>query len=247
MSRRWSSPRFRRRTSWALVLAAAAGAVAAVALRMENTPDFPRQRLVDEPAQVAPQPQLAQLTRAEAIRVFETSSRFVRTAVAHRRLRDAYDLVGPELRGGMSRVEWAKGENPVVPFPAVGIVNWSVAYSYRNDVALDVSLVAKPGSDTVGKTFRIELRRRTRAAPWKVVAWLPNGISGAGNVRSIARRQAEAAAEAEQTSAPLAAWWLFFPVSLLALALLLPLVLWLRAWLAGRRAERDYRASRGLP
>jgi hypothetical protein len=229
---------------WSLGVAAAAAALAAVALGMRNTPDFPQQNLVDEPAQVVPQPRLARLSRADALVVFETSSRFVRTAVAQRELDAAYDLVGPELRGGMSRSEWAKGANPVVPFPAVGIANWAVAYSYRDDVALDVSLVAKPGSDTIGKTFRIELKRAARTAPWRVVAWLPNGVSGPGNVRSIARRQAAAAAAAEQAGPTLGAWWLLFPASLFSLVFLLPLLLWLRSWRAGRKAEQAYRAAR---
>jgi hypothetical protein len=244
VSRRLSSPRFRRRALSTAGLAAVAAAVTGLALGLRNTPDFPAQHLVDRPAQVAPRPRPERLNHDDAQLVFATSSRFVRTAVVHRRLVEAYDLVGPELRGGLSRSEWARGANPVVPFPAVGIVDWQVAYSYRNDVALDLSLVAKPGSDTIGKTFRIELRRRARTAPWKVVAWMPNGISGAGNVRSIARR--EAAAPAPPT-ATLGAWWLLFPVSLISLAFFLPLALWLRGWRAGKRAERAYRAGRGLP
>jgi hypothetical protein len=222
----------------------AAAAVAGLVLGVHNTPDFPAQHVVDRPAQVAPQLRLERLTRDDARLVFATSSRFVRTAVVRRRLVEAYDLVGPVLRGGLSRSEWARGGNPVVPFPAVGIVDWQVAYSYRNDVALDISLVARPGSDTIGKTFRIELRRHARTAPWKVVAWVPNGVSGAGNVRSIARREA---AVPVRTRPALGAWWLLFPVSLISLAFLLPLALWLRAWHAGRRAERAYRSGRGLP
>jgi hypothetical protein len=245
---RWrSSPRFRRRTLWATGLVAAAGGVAAVALGSENAPDFPRQHLTDRPAQVERVPRIARLTKADTARVVATSTRFVRTAVAHRQLRAAYDLVGPELRGGLGREEWARGDNPVVPFPAVGIAGLGVAYSYRDDVALDLALVAKPGSDTVGKTFRIELRRRGAAAPWRVVSWLPLGVSGSGNVRSAAAEQARAAQAAARTGPALAAWWLAFPLALLSLGLLLPVGLGVRSWRAGRRAERAYRDSLGRP
>jgi hypothetical protein len=243
---RWrSSPRFRRRTLWAAGLAAAAGGIAAVALGSENVSDFPPQHLADRPARVEQVPRIARLSKADTALVVATSTRFVRTAVAHRHLRAAYDLVGPELRGGLGREEWARGDNPVVPFPAVGIAGLGVAYSYRDDVALDLALVARPGADTVGKTFRIELRRAGATAPWRVVSWLPLGVSGAGNVRSVAAEQAQTAQAAARTGPALAAWWLAFPLALLSLALLLPLGLGVRSWRAGRRAERDYRASLG--
>lgn len=245
MSRWQSSPRFRRRALWTLAVVVAAAGLAGIGLGMKNTPDFPKQRLVDRPAQVAPVLRIERLSRAETVRVLDFSTRFVRTAVAHRRLSEAYDMVGPELRGGLSRNEWATGDNPVVPFPAVGIADWSVAYSYRNDVALDLALVAKPGSDTIGKTFRIELTRGRAAGPWRVVSWVPNGLSGPGNVRSIARRQSEVVQQPATTT--LGAWWLLFPASLLSLALVLPAAIWLRSWRTARRAEQAYRAQRGAP
>ena len=244
MSRWRSSPRLRRRAYWAAGLLSAGGALAALALGTQNRSDFPEQRLVDEPAQVVRVPKLAHLSRRDALAVLDTSTRFVRTAVAHRDLRNAYDLVGPDLRGGLTRAEWATGANPVVPFPAAGIAEWALVYSYRNDVALDLALVAGPGSDTVGKTFRIELRRAAREAPWRVVSWLPNGLSGPGNVRSLAQRQAQA--PPGPRTATLGAWWLAFPVALLSLALVLPLGLWLRHWHAHRKADRAYRAERGM-
>jgi hypothetical protein len=243
---RWrSSPRFRRRTWWTVALLSTAGALAAIAVGMPNTPDFPEQHLVDEPAQLVTEPPRAPLTKADAAAVLATTSRFLRTAVAHRHLRGAYDLVGPELRAGMTRAEWAKGAIPVVPFPAARLHAWTLAYAYRNDVALDVGLIAKPGSDTVAKAFRIELRRRSAGTPWKVVSWQPMGISGAGNVHSL-RARLRAAPPPPPQPATLGAWWLAFPVALVSLALLLPLAIWLRAWRVGRQAERAYRASRGL-
>src|SRR3954454_17694613 len=194
MSGRWASPRFRRRMFWLGGLAAAAAGLALLGAEMQNTPEFPEQHLRNDPVQVISEPAAARLTELDKAQLLATSTKFVRTAVVHRHLREAYDLIGPDLRGGMTRAEWAKGDNPVVPFPAVGIATWAVAYSYPNDAGLDIALVAKPGSDTIGKTFRIELQRSARSAPWRVVSWLPNGVSGAGNVKSIANRQSEVAA-----------------------------------------------------
>jgi hypothetical protein len=213
---------------------------------MQNTPDVPVQRFAARPAQVLREPRPKALTRAEAGQIWETATRFLRTAVQRRQLRSAYDLVGPELRGGMTRAEWSTGANPVVPFPVSGIHKWTLAYAYRNDVALDVGLIAKPGSDTVAKAFRIELARRSSHAPWKVVSWQPIGVSGPGNVNSIRQKLLAAPPEPPPSTITLAAWWLAFPAALLSLVLLLPVGLWVRSWRAGRRAERDYRNAVGL-
>lgn len=241
---RWrSSPRFRRRSWLALALLAAAGGLTAVGLRLDSSADPAPQPVRNRPAAVLAEPRPQALTHAESSQVWATTTRFLRTAVAHRHLRSAYALVGPELRGGMGRAEWAKGANPVVPFPVARIAGWSLAYAYRDDVALDLGLLAKPGSDTVAKSFRIELKRRAAGTPWRVVAWIPLGVSGPGNVRSI---RAKALSAPPPRATKLAGWWLAFPGALLSLALVLPFVVWLRAWRTGRRAERAYRETVGL-
>jgi hypothetical protein len=226
-----------------LALLGTAGGLAAVALALGNTPDYPPQHLRAQPAQFTPEPRPKALTRAEAAQVWGATTRFLWTAVSHRQLRTAYDLVGRELRGGMTRAEWSSGANPVVPFPVASVESWTLAYAYRNDVALDLGLIARPGSDTVAKTFRIELQRRAAGAPWRVVSWMPVGISGPGNVRSIRATYRQAPPPDTTT---LTAWWLAFPGALLALVVVLPAALWLRSWRTGRKAERAYRDAVGL-
>ena len=46
-----------------------------------------------------------------------------------------------------------------VRLAVAGLATWSVLYSYQDDVALDLALLAKPGGDIVGKSFTIELKR----------------------------------------------------------------------------------------
>jgi hypothetical protein len=228
---------------WAAALVAAAGGVVAVGFATENVSEHPAPATGTARPQVASLPEATVLSKADALALVRASRRFVTAAVARQRLEAAYDMVGPELRSGLTRAEWTHGANPVVPFPAIGIADVGFAYSYPNDVALDLALVARPGSDTIGKTFRIEFRRPRAAAPWRVVAWLPFGVSGAENVRSLARQQAETARLERETGPPRATWWLAFPVALLSCVLLLPLYLGARSWRAARRAERDYRAA----
>ena len=47
----------------------------------------------------------------------QVAIRFVQTAVARENLEEAWELVGPNLRGGLTRKEWISGDNPVVPYP----------------------------------------------------------------------------------------------------------------------------------
>jgi hypothetical protein len=226
---------------WAAALVAAAGGVVAVGFATTNVSEHPEPATGTRPPQVVSLPEATVLSKADALALVRASRTFVTAAVARRHLDVAYDMVGPELRSGLTRAQWMHGANPVVPFPAIGIADVGFAYSYPNDVALDLALVARPGSDTIGKTFRIEFRRPRTAAPWRVVAWLPFGVSSAANVQSLARRQAATERLEEDTGAPLATWWLAFPTGLLCCALVLPVYLGVRSWRATRRAERDYR------
>jgi len=136
---RWrSSPRFRRRVTWAAALAAAVGGVVAIALASTNVSEHPLPATGTEPPQVASLPEATVLSKADALALVQASRKFVVAGVARRHLDVAYDMVGPELRSGLTRAEWTHGANPVVPFPAIGIADVGFAYSYPNDVALDL-------------------------------------------------------------------------------------------------------------
>jgi len=243
---RWSSHRFRRRALWAAAAAAAAAGVVVPTVLLGNTAKPEPERFSNRPTWIYHEPKAARLTSLDRRVALDTSIRFVRTAVARQRLDEAYALAAPELRQGLTKRQWMTGNIPVVPFPAVGVAQWDVAYSYENDVAFQLSLVAKPGaSPVVGKTFTIELVRRKRGLPWRVVSWTPLGISGSNNDVEIAAQQDALAAQAVKRGAPLGTWWLALPAGLLALVVLIPIGVGVRSWLAGRRAERDYRAERG--
>ena len=91
------------------------------------------------------------------------------------------------MKAGQTRRSWDTGNNNVIPFPAIGIANWSVLYAYRDDVALDLGVVGDPHSDWAGKTFTIEFKRyKSQPRDWLVAAWVPKGIGGAGQIKSVA-------------------------------------------------------------
>jgi hypothetical protein len=236
MGRRLSSYRFRRRLAWATgITVVVAGAVAG-AVWVGNTGKSRETPLTNKPVWVYHEPRLHRLSHRERLELLATSTHFVRTAVARKHLDEAWNLLGPEMRAGQTRKSWNSGTTNVVPFPVVGIAAWNVAYSYEGDVAFDLALVSKPGHDVVGKSFTIELKRYPgRGNRWLVAAWVPRGITTAGQSKAIA-----AEPPPPPPRAPLSSTWLLVPVSLLALIVLTPLAVVLRSLVQNRRAAKRY-------
>jgi len=235
--RRLQSPRFRRRLGWSSIFVAATSAVVAGSILIGNTGRRLDTPVTRSPAWVYREPQVLRLTPAARRELLSRSLAFVQTAVTRKDVDRAYDMVSPQLRQGMSRRAWHTGNIPVVPFQASGLLQWNVAYSYTDDVGLDLALLAPKNSDTVGKTFRIELKRYGKR--WLVEAWVPQGISSAKNVVSL-RKQI---ADQPEPKAPLGAVWLMVPLGVVGVALLVPVGLAVRSWRLGRRAIREYEAG----
>jgi hypothetical protein len=238
MRGRLGSHRFRRRLAWCAFALAALFVVVGGSILIGNTGKSTKTPVSNKPAWVYHEPKLHKLSQRERLDLLDTSSHFVDTAVARRRLDEAWDLLGPEMRAGQTRRSWDSGTNNVVPFPVAAIIAWKVLYSYENDVAFDLALAAKPGEDLVGKSFTIELKRYpSRGNRWLVAAWVPKGVSGAGQSKSAAATAAEVS---KPTKATLSARWLFVPLAALGLIVLVPLLLGLRTYVVHRRRARRY-------
>jgi len=112
------------------------------------------------------------------------AGRFILTAVARENLDEAYGLVGPQLKAGLTRAQWRTGNIPVVPFP-VNLLKLSpmkVDYSYKDHALLEVALLPKPGSKVNGEKvkaqlFYLELRAygKGKNRRWLVTDWVPRG------------------------------------------------------------------------
>ena len=192
--------------------------------------------LIDKPAQVYREPPAMRLTSSDRRELFNTASVFIRTAVARKHLDSAWNMLGPEMKAGQTRKSWDTGDNNVVPFPAVGIANWQVLYAYKDDVALDLGVVGDSHSDWAGKTFTIEFKRyKSQPKNWLVAAWVPKGVGGAGQIKSVA-----AAPVAPPTVAAVSAKWLLAPLAFLG-ALAISLSGWgIRSVVKQRRAAKRY-------
>ena len=221
---------------WSVGSLSAVGAIVTSAILIGNTGHSTATKLIDKPAQVYHEPAHMSLTAADRRRLFDTAARFIQTAVARKHLDTAWDMLGPEMKAGQTRKSWDTGNNNVVPFPAVGIANWGVFYAYRDDVALDLSVVGAKNSDWAGKTFTIELKRYPgHHSDWLVASWVPKGVGGAGQIRSVA-----AEPPPPPIKAPLSAKWLLAPLGIFGF-LVFSLSIWgVRSLVVQRRAAKKY-------
>ncbi|MFL5926409.1 MAG: hypothetical protein ACJ77E_05690 [Gaiellaceae bacterium] len=245
MGRRLSSPRFRRRLYWLSGTTCGVAGLIFVGFHYSNT-GHSTATAIDrtKKAWVYKVPARMHLTKRDRSDLFQTSDRFIRTAVARKQLDGAWDLLGPEMKAGQTRKSWDSGFNNVVPFKADGIEAWSILYAYDNDVAVDVSLVSrgKGKSAWAGKTFTLELKRyAAHPRHWLVASWVPKGIGGGGTL-SPNRRSGP---PPPPVKAKLSPTFLLVP-ALFLLTLLLVLGLWaVRSVVRGRRATRRYAEALG--
>jgi hypothetical protein len=236
MNGRFSSPRFRRRLLWCVGSLGVLGVIASGGIMVGNTGHSHATPLIDKPAAVYHEPKAVSLTRGDRRELFLAASSFIKTAVARKHLDSAWDMLGPEMKAGQTRKSWDTGNNDVVPFPAVGIANWNILYSYRDDVAIDLGVVGDTHSDWAGKTFTIELKRYpSHPHDWLVASWVPKGVGGVGQIKSVA-----AIPPPPPPQAPLSARWLLVPVSIFGL-FVLTLIGWgIRSAVRQRRNARKY-------
>jgi hypothetical protein len=171
---RWPlrSRRSRRGFFWSLLGIGVLVAIAALFALGPNKNAAP-QVFSDDPV-IVPAPQIKAPLTDEARRV---AARFVQTAVAREHLAEAWSLVGPNLRGGLTREEWITGNNPVVPYPIdkLEVAPFKIDYSYTDSALLEIALIPRKGSGVRSLVFFLTLRKigTEPSARWVVDNWVP--------------------------------------------------------------------------
>jgi hypothetical protein len=209
------------------------------------------------------EPKRAPFTAADKRAVRPVLKRFIDAAVARHDVSRAWDVSAPNLKEGLTRRQWDKGDIPVVPYPAAdrGLGTWSyVEYSYTDTVGLEVFLFPQPGSGYSAMTADVELIK-DRQGRWLVDYWLPKRFHGPP---ALAAQTAKKVNKAKRSTAKVkrkhrvttpkqfvpergraADYWWTIPVALLSLIVLVPGLIMLFIWYRNRRAYQAYMRSTG--
>jgi hypothetical protein len=240
-----TSPRLRRRLGWlgAACLAAAALGTVVVVLPEKNAPRT--EGAAPSPPDVSLTDQrTVPLRKADRRAINRTLDRFVSTAVVRRHVADSYELATPTLRAGTTRRQWAAGEIPVYPYPAAGqqFHGWRLAYSYANEVGLDLLIQPRTGAKTGPISFEVSLKRI--GGRWLVNSFVPGATFSAPKEKPVVLAAKDFTPNPVVNTVPkkhLGTLWIVLPLALLGLVLLAPLSVFVVHWQRDRRAMRRYR------
>jgi hypothetical protein len=245
MRRLLESRRRRKRVALVLGVAFLGGVAALLGLHLSNTAHPQKETFEPGKAQVIEEQAPKKLSEAERRAVFAALDRFVQTALERHDLAAAYDLTTPEFRGGETRAQWVKGNNPIYPYP-VSAHSAHIKVSYPRDVMVQLLLKARRGSRLDPLLVDVELKEVGKSARrrWLVDYYLP---SEALQTPSDHPRSGPAIKDPGLGPGHLTMMWLLVPAGIFLLIVLVPVALALREWFEGRKAERKYADSRKLP
>lgn len=172
----FNSPRRQRRLfifSGAVLLAGIAAILIATVFR--GTGNAYPDKFSNQPAQLNKPEKKAPVSPAQ----ISLMRQFISTAVARQNLSKAYWIVGPDLRGGLTRKQWQHGDIPVLYYHAdnAKTVSFKTDYSYTTSALFEANLHAKPGTEQrPSLLFFIGLKRQGGKAdgPWQVNYFEPN-------------------------------------------------------------------------
>ncbi|HEY8627563.1 MAG TPA: hypothetical protein VIL56_04565 [Gaiellaceae bacterium] len=245
-----SSYRWRRRLVWAAV---ALVFVVALVLAILSLPKHGRrftETFRNEPSQVVVSDKPVPVTRAMRRQVNETLVRFVATAVMRKDPVAAWDLSTRAMKRGTTRADWARGNLPVFPYPAIPAQarGWTVVSSVKDDLVADLVLQPPRGSKRGPVEFNVELKAvgKGPARRWLVdsfIAIRTYDTSSAQKPKPI--KPLPANAKPNYPKGRLSPAWFLVPGVLLGLIVLIPLGIAIVNWRRGVRAARAYRAGRG--
>jgi hypothetical protein len=236
---RLSSYRFRRRLLWVGIWSAFLVSLAVVGVIFWNTANE-KETFSNEPAEIFVPPKKLKLTGDDRKAIGVVARQFVETAVAREHPELAYELVGPMLKGGMTKEQWKHGDIPVVYYP-VDAARWKVEYATNVEVGLSVLLFPRQGAEVRPVVFSMALAPQNDRS-WLITAWAPRG--GTPNTVSSAVSTPEQAIEdvfdpPERYATKTSPMWLLLPVVILLLAFTVPVAIGINNRRGARRIRRQ--------
>jgi len=204
----------------------------------------------DEPSQVVVSEKPVPVTPAMRRDVNEILVRFVATAVTRKDPLAAWELSTAAMKAGSTRADWARGDLPVFPYPAIPAQarSWTVVSSVKDDLVADLVLQPPKGSKRGPVEFNVELKR---VGAGRSRRWLVDSFIAIRTYDTSAASKPKPAKPLPVITKPnypkgrLSPAWFLVPGVLLGLLVLVPVGIGVVNWRRGVRAERAYRAGRG--
>jgi hypothetical protein len=139
-----SSPRAQRRLLWGSAGILAVGLIVFLSVFVLRGSPGPSSPISTVKAQSAPK----EIKAPPDPKAFSTARKFIETAVLRKNLDAAYPIVNQDIKGGMTKKQWDKGNIAVIGYPAENAKTaaFTVLWSYKTQLMTIVDLVAKPGS-----------------------------------------------------------------------------------------------------
>jgi len=187
--------------------------------------------VVAGPADAAPLPQ------AERQAINHTLDLFVNSAVKRQNVDSAWNLVTPEMRAGVSRSAWNKGNLPVIPYPAGGTTfhDWTIDSASATEVDFELMI---PSAKSKSDSIQFNGTMRKQQGRWLVDSFNPSATFGGGAVVGPHDFTASSGEGGGKGVARLGSVWIAVPAALIAGGILCVLGFFAFVWLRTRRAYR---------
>jgi hypothetical protein len=237
------SPKRRKRVLIAGTAAGAALVAALLGLHFSNTAKPQKETFQQGQAQVTDDLVPKRLAPDDRRAILSVVHRFVQEGVAGKDLAAAYDLTTASLHAGVTREQWIRGDNPIYRYPVLkhGV---RIAASYENDVMVQLYMRARSRKvEPLGVDVELRAVGKGTARRWLVDYFQPREA-----LVTAADRPATGPQPKDPGLGPhLTQRWLFVPLGIFLLILLVPIGLGVRHWAEARRAEREFGEGRELP
>lgn len=226
-----------------------AGIAATLVLVIKNPPPPPEAQT--RPGGTLVPPDVKMAFKPHQKEILGLAQQFVTAAVARKGVRDSWEMVCPEMKQGYTRSSWAKGDIPVVPFPA-NVAKWHLAYSFTSEVDLQVALFAKPEKNLNPVVFDLTFHPcgAGEQQRWLVSSFLPvpSGMGDYGPARGARPSPFQIATFSPFILPKRASGaWLLIPFGLMLGMLLLALgIVGIRGY-RGKKAYNAYARDRQSP
>ena len=187
--------------------------------------------VVAGPADAAPLPQ------AERQAINHTLDLFVNSAVKRQNVDSAWNLVTPEMRAGVSRSAWDKGNLPVSPYPAGGTSfhDWTIDSASATEVDFELMI---PSEKSKSDSIQFNGTMRKQQGRWLVDSFNPSATFGGGAVVGPHDFTASSGGGGGKGVARLGSVWIAVPAALIGGGIVLVLGFFVFIWLRNRRAYR---------